>query len=123
MARCLSLNLKSRLRWNPIKEAIIEIPPVTQDFIDGLPTLADIEKNRVSRTSATTTFLAPSELTTYFFGKLIYESIGPQRVKEFCFYLARADASSQAIDFPTSTMGDPNHIFVSCPKWNASQDK
>jgi hypothetical protein len=105
-----------------IKNAMIEIPTVTQEYIDGLPTLADIARNPLNGTSRTNTVLAPNKLTTYFFGKLIYESIGPKRELDFCFYIARSGEDTQALALPSVT-GDSGFIFSSCPRWNGEHPK
>ena len=106
----------------PVEQHMFEEPTVTQDFIDGMPTMADLQKNPLNPTTPSTILAAPTQLTTYFIGKLLYDSIGGRRGKQFCFYMIRSDEASRKVNFPQIT-GDPNYIFSSCPKWNTSQEK
>lgn len=77
---------------------IIDGLTITQQFLDGLPVAP----------------YNPGELTEYYFGKVVYESLGEMHRVEFCVYLTRTD---NAVDPKLNPNDSDYHLFL-CPKWN-----
>jgi hypothetical protein len=99
----------------PVTTLKIGDKPITQEFIDGLPTITDL------RTSGSKP-IAPPQATLYFIGKIVYDSLGPRQEVQFCSLLVRADAISRAVPLPKSP-SDPNYLLSACPKWNTNKAK
>jgi hypothetical protein len=100
--------------------------PLTQEFIDNLPTASEVlfEAMKHSTAPEVTNGDSPKP-TIYFVGRVVYLSIGPKTEKDFCFFLVRRDQSTQKLNMPENNfgIGDPNFIFMSCPKWNSTLDR
>jgi len=79
--------------------------PLQQGFLNNLPTPRE-------------GIAPPTWPTIYFFGKLIYQSIGPAREIQFCSYLARSDEVSRALGYHAPSVGG-KYVQMSCPRWNS----
>jgi hypothetical protein len=106
---------------SPTRESIADKQVITQDYIDRMPTFTDIATT--ARMAVEHTNLDSPKPTIYFVGRLVYESVGPEIEKDFCFYLVRTDAYSRSLGTPQADLGDSNFMFMSCPKWNGTYEK
>jgi hypothetical protein len=103
----------------------LDDPVMTQEFIDGLPTINDIGNNFVkqSHPGDASSALDSPKPTLYYVGRLIYESVGVRRELDFCYFVLRMDAATQSHYFPsTGGIGDSNFRLLSCPKWNGEHE-
>lgn len=106
----------------PIEQAIFEQEPITQEIIDGIPTLTDLRQSPNNLKPGIALNPTPLKATIYFIGKLVYDSIGRRQEDTFCIYLIRSNESSAKEFGIPPVPGDPNFIFMKCPKWNTSRE-
>jgi hypothetical protein len=106
-------------------QGIITEQPLTQDFIDNLPTVSEVLFKAMKHSTAPEVTSGDSpKPTIYFVGRVVYLSIGPKTEKDFCFFLARPDQTIQRLNIPKSIgTGDPSVVFMICPKWNSTFDR
>jgi hypothetical protein len=83
----------------PMDAAIFDDVLPTQGYLDDLPR-AEV-------------YGPPTHLTTYFLGRVIYESLGRSYENDFCVYLVRRSTNPFATDLPED-FGDPNYMFMKC---------
>jgi hypothetical protein len=86
-----------------------EAIPITREYIDALP-------DTVEGTSGT------SKVTTFFYGKIIYDAIDGRHRVEFCFFLMRLAGSDKTALPLLPDTGDHRFKFGACRKWNGPQD-
>lgn len=85
---------------------------LSEDFLDDLPTA-----------SKAIGLSSPTRPTVYFFGKVVYESIGTKVEIEFCSYLGRADYISDGMGYQSILGADgKKYVQFSCPRWNSQVD-
>jgi hypothetical protein len=61
-------------------------------------------------------------LTTYFFGRIVYETLGNEHYTEFCAYLMPLDTS--AVPETPATAGvavDKRYALRQCKEWHGAQ--
>jgi hypothetical protein len=88
--------------------AIQDGEPITQQFLDGLPTVMETTNPSGMKRGE----------SAYFFGKLIYKTLGKTYRVEFCYSLAKADQSVKG--FGSSVENDAI-VLVACPTWNSTE--
>jgi hypothetical protein len=78
-----------------------EDQPMTQSFINGLG--------------------KPGAETIYFFGRIVYETLGREHYTEFCTYLIPFNSSLVPDVKATAGMkADSHYTLMQCPKWHGS---
>ncbi len=108
--RWIALPEDPNLIATPVPDKVME-PDAPMDaaiFDDVLPTqgyLDDLPRAEV--------YGPPTHLTTYFLGRVIYESLGRSYENDFCVYLVRRSTNPFATDLPED-FGDPNYMFMKC---------
>lgn len=90
----------------PLNNSIYGEIPDTQAFLDGLPTIIQAGRNQP----------IPS---TYFYGKVVYETLGRRHVVEYCSFMVRQDTYSRQYQAMTEPSFE-NYFLYKCPKWNSS---
>jgi len=97
----------------PSRETISDEVLATDEFIYGIPKASELTKNYATRR------LEPPlpRPTVFVIGRLVYDSFGVRTEKQFCFYIARHDAS--IADLAPASKVDDRFMFVTCPRWNA----
>ena len=101
-----SVTIPIEPKADPVQATVYGTIPDTKQFLDQLPTILEAASRQ-------------PKLTSYFYGKVIYETIGRRHEMEFCFLIARQDEKS--IEYQAMTgPGFEKYLFYSCPKWNTS---
>jgi hypothetical protein len=97
-------------------ESVFDIDFPDRAFIDELPTIDDLTWN-----AKTGDREPPSRtLTVFFIGKIVYDSMGKRREREFCNLVVRQRVPNELhIGGPKFT--DPNFFLSACPKWNKGE--
>ncbi len=83
-----------------------DFTPITQDFLDHLPTFRDSFPNN-----------RPGKLSSYLYGKFTYESLGRPYEIDYCYYLLKSDSLSREIP----AHENEEYIIRQCPQWNYSK--
>jgi hypothetical protein len=78
---------------------MIDSEPVKEDFLKGLPSIHPKGK----------------ELTTYFFGRFNYVTLGQEHYTEFCFYLTGYDSGGLPIRVQAV---ETRYTLMQCNKWH-----
>ncbi len=83
---------------------------LTQEYLNQMPTTTDTTVpgfwNGIT-----------GKTGTFFFGKLIYESLGNKEEIMFCALVARKDSKTKEFGSALPDTGDPDFMFITCPKW------
>ena len=79
---------------------LIDLAPITKDFLEGLPQGSNLRD--------------PGKFeTTYFFGRIVYTTLGKEYAVEFCSFVI------DLIDFEDRRL--PRYCIAAAPKWNKSE--
>ncbi|HEY6765000.1 MAG TPA: hypothetical protein VI386_09520, partial [Candidatus Sulfotelmatobacter sp.] len=102
-----------------VSQTIIDRTIPDQNFIKNIPTGAGL-----TQSSVTHHIEDPTQTpTAFFYGRLIYESLGKRREQQFCFFLMQVDDAYKALAPPKdSTDTDPRFDFINCSKWNLTRE-
>ena len=101
-----------------VDQSIVDQTIADQAFIDNLPVPSELTRDPSTHHAQEPT----KKPTIFFFGRLIYESLGKRREQQFCFFVIRSDATWKEMRPPKIPSGDPDIDFIACSKWNLTHE-